>query len=605
MRIGRTTFAPLPAVTMAALLTMAWTAGGVRADALSDGKKALKDGNAEQAIPLLRQAVKEDANRPEAQIALGQALEKRRRFDEAVTAYQAAAKLDPRSAEAQRGLGVSLVHQGKVEEGAKALQAAIDLDRKFPEAALALGDALVQLKRYDDAVNVLTDGTKWGPKIAPYFYEGLGRAEAARGKVKESEVYLLKAREMMPNVARFHRALGDLYMQRKIPNLATLSYQQAIDLDPNDLDSRFAMARALARDSRFNDALDQYKAIIERDSLYSEAYKEMGDIYVRAADTNPGFLGDALRNLENYRRLEPNDPEGGALLARAYYRMGKKDEALALLTPTATAGKLTPDGHLVYGRLLYEKQDWQGAVRELSAARTKMDEVDVRRLAQSLGKTGNVLAADTLFASRWAADSLAGKTDSKSSDWVLERGKLRYGMGKTDSTQYDAAIPFFQRKTELDPKSDEAYYYWGLSLRERKRFAAADSVLSKAVELAPNKADRHFWHAVTLLDLGRQPEARQELETVTRLDSTTSLGAISRQRQGYYLLLEKKWPEAVELLEASVRIDPKQAQSWVWLGQGYQNSGQKQKAIEAYHKALEINPNQQDAKKGLQQLSTP
>jgi tetratricopeptide (TPR) repeat protein len=188
MKPGRTTFAPLPAVVLAALVTLAWTAAGARADALSDGKRALKDGNAEQAIPLLRQAVKEDANRPEAQIALGQALERRRRYDEAVTAYQAAIKLDPRSSEAQRGLGVSLVHLGKVDEGAKALQAAIDLDRKFPDAALALGDALVQLKRYDDAVTVLTEGTKWGPKLAPYFYEGLGRAEAARGKVKEAEV---------------------------------------------------------------------------------------------------------------------------------------------------------------------------------------------------------------------------------------------------------------------------------------------------------------------------------------------------------------------------------------------------------------------------------
>jgi len=587
---------------MAALLTLAWTAAGVRADALSDGKRALKDGNAEQAIPLLRQAVKEDPNRPEAQVALGQALEKRRRFDEATTAYQAAIKLDPRSAEAQRGLGVSLVHQGKVEEGAKALQAAIDLDRKFPEAALALGDALVQLKRYDEAVNVLTDGTKWGPKIAPYFYEGLGRAEAARGKVKESEVYLLKAREMAPTVARFHRALGDLYMQRKIPNLATLSYQQAIDLDPNDLDSRFAMARALARDSRFNDALDQYKAIIARDSLYSEAYKEMGDIYVRASYNNVGFLADALRNLETYRRLEPNDPEGGALLAGAYYRMGKKDEALALLTPAASAGKLPPEGHLIYGRLLYDKQDWPGTVRELSAAGAKMDEYDVRRLAQALQKTGNAMAADTLFASRWAADSTAGKTDSKSSDWVLERGKLRYTMGKTDKTQYAAAIPFLQTKTTLDPKSDEAYYYWGLSLREQGQFQDADSVLHKAVELAPNKADRHFWYAVNLVKLGRDPDARREFESVVGLDSTSSIGAIARQRVGYYLLLEKKWSEAVQYLKDSVRIDPKQSQSWVWLGQGLQNSGQKQEAIEAYRKALALDPNQQDARKGLAQL---
>src|SRR6185369_1408040 len=103
----------------------------------------MKDGHYDQAIPLLRQAVADDASRPEAQIALGQALENRRRWKEALEAYDAAAKLDPRSAEAQRGRGVVLLKLGRNDEAVTALQQATELDRKFPEAALALGDALV------------------------------------------------------------------------------------------------------------------------------------------------------------------------------------------------------------------------------------------------------------------------------------------------------------------------------------------------------------------------------------------------------------------------------------------------------------------------------
>src|SRR5262249_15291675 len=157
-------------------------------------------------------------NRPEAQIGLGNALERRRRWEEALAAYTEAAKLDPRSAEAQRGTGASLVKLGRLEDAAKAYRQATELDRKFPDARLGLGDVLVQLKRYDEAVKVLQEGTGWGAKNAPYFYEGLGRAEAARGNYKEAEVYLLKAREMAPQSPRFHRALGDLYTMRKIPS---------------------------------------------------------------------------------------------------------------------------------------------------------------------------------------------------------------------------------------------------------------------------------------------------------------------------------------------------------------------------------------------------
>jgi len=588
------------AISLAALSL--FTITQARADAYADGKKAMKDGHYDQAIPLLRQAVADDASRPEAQIALGQALENRRRWKEALEAYDAAAKLDPRSAEAQRGRGVVLLKLGRNDEAVTALQQATELDRKFPEAALALGDALVLVKKYDDAVNVLTEGTKWGPKWAPYFYEHLGMAQAAQGNYKDAEVQLLKARELSPNTAEFHRALGDLYMQRKIPNLATLSYQQAISLDSDDLDSRFAMARALGKDGRYNEALDQYKEIIARDSSYSEAYKELGDIYVRAADTDLHYLRDAEANLEKYTRMEPDDPEGKALLARAYYKHGRRDEALALIQPASASGQLTPDGHLIYGRLAYDKQDWPTAAREFPLAAAKMDEFDVRRLAQAYGKVGRGEAADSLLQARWAADSTANKPMDKASDWILERAKLRYNMGKKDTTQYALAIPLFQRKIALDPKSSEAYYYWGLSLREVGKFQDADQALQQAVQLDPNKADRHFWYAVNLVKLDRNPDARKEFQAAAALDSSTSLGAIARQRLGYYLLLEKNWAGAIDQLEPSVRIDPKQPQSWTWLGQGYQNSGQKQKAIEAYHKALELDPNQPDAKKGLAQL---
>jgi len=211
-------------------------------------------------------------------------------------------------------------------------------------------------------------------------------------------------------------------------------------------------------------------------------------------------------------------------------------------------------------------------------------------------------AADSIFAARWVADSTANKPVDKASDWILERGKLHYNMGKKDTTQYAAAIPILQKKIALDPKSDEAYYYWGLSLREVGKFQEADSALHQAVQIAPNKADRHFWYAVNLVKLGRTADASQEWQAVAGLDSTTSMGAIARQRLGYNYLLEKNWPRAIDYLDSSVRIDPKQALSWVWLGQGYQNSGQKEKAIEAYRKALELDANQPDAKKGLAQL---
>jgi tetratricopeptide (TPR) repeat protein len=303
--------------------------------------------------------------------------------------------------------------------------------------------------------------------------------------------------------------------------------------------------------------------------------------------------------------MMPGDPEGSAFLARAYAKLGRREEALALLKPVAAQGKLTPDGHAIYARLLFDTKGYAQAAAEYALANRRLEDNDYLRYALALLTSGNPAGADSIYLSRWEADSTAGKDSLKASDWLLQRAKLHYQMGRQDSSQYVAAIPLFQRKIALDPRSGEAYYYMGLSLRETQSFPEALAALQKAAELDSSKADRHFWLGVTYQKLGQEAGVRQEFETVARLDSTTTLGAIARQRLGFYELLEKNWPGAIDLLEKSKDIDPSQVQTWVWLGQAYQNSGQKAKAIEAYRKALELDPKQPDARNGLKQLTAP
>ena len=89
-------------------------------------------------------------------------------------------------------------------------------------------------------------------------------------------------------------------------------------------------------------------------------------------------------------------------------------------------------------------------------------------------------------------------------------------------------------------------------------------------------------------------------------DDTTEAGkassAIGLQQLGFYALIEKDYAKARQLLEESARRDPKQAMTWVWLGQARQNGADRAGAIEAYRKALELKPGQADATKGLKSL---
>jgi len=67
-------------------------------------------------------------------------------------------------------------------------------------------------------------------------------------------------------------------------------------------------------------------------------------------------------------------------------------------------------------------------------------------------------------------------------------------------------------------------------------------------------------------------------------------------------LVAKDYGEAIRMLERAVGINPQDVQALVWLGQGYQNSGNRGKACEVYSRALAIDPQQPDALKGKKSL---
>ena len=84
-------------------------------------------------------------------------------------------------------------------------------------------------------------------------------------------------------------------------------------------------------------------------------------------------------------------------------------------------------------------------------------------------------------------------------------------------------------------------------------------------------------------------------------DSSTS-GAIGLQQLGYKALKAKSYGPAIQHLEKSSALDPKQYMTWVWLGQARQNSNDRGGAIAAYRKALELKPGEPNATKGLKSL---
>ncbi len=81
-----------------------------------------------------------------------------------------------------------------------------------------------------------------------------------------------------------------------------------------------------------------------------------------------------------------------------------------------------------------------------------------------------------------------------------------------------------------------------------------------------------------------------------------SLGEEYLNAAGYALLQYGKVNEAIELFTFLVEEFPQSANAWDSRGEAYMRAGNKELAIADYEKSLELNPDNENAKRMLEQL---
>ncbi len=560
-----------------------------RADELKDGRAALNAGHLEDAIGLFEKAAGQGY--AEGRAGVGQVWLRRRNYDKALEQFQMAQKMDGNLAISYWGIGEVARRNEDFAGAIPSLQHAVELDHKFPDAQLALGDCLTQLKKYDEAVNALNPGLNWGPKWRPRFLVALGFVEMTRDSLRDAGIYFTQAREAAPDDPITNRALGDFYLKRGIGSLAIPEYEKAVGLDSTDIDLRFALGKALAYDLRYDEAIAQYQWVAETNPDYAGAQLALGDIFYRAGQAKAAYYAEARPHLEKYTQLMPNDPKGWSLLGRDFFFLKLKDEAAAALQKAMDLGDKSKDMYTVMFRVKVERKDWPGALEAIKNG--EPNNADLLKLAQVHAFMGNQPSADSVYRALVEKDSVS--VDGKFA--MLEMAKAQYRL-----KDYPTAVGTLSRRIALDPNSAEAYYFRGLSYKEMKHLPEGIADLRQAFALAPTKADYPFWLGVTLTQADSIDAALGAFRATVALDSTSKNASVAWQQLGYRALLRKDWGTAIGSLEHAVAIDPHSVQSLIWLAQAYQNSGNRAKAIEYYHKVLEIQPGEPNSTKGLKTL---
>jgi Flp pilus assembly protein TadD len=162
---------------------------------------------------------------------------------------------------------------------------------------------------------------------------------------------------------------------------------------------------------------------------------------------------------------------------------------------------------------------------------------------------------------------------------------LESGIAALNSGNERAAIPLLKRVVELEPQHKQAWNDLGLAYLRAGQFDEAANAFNAQVKVNPYDEHAYNYIGITLQQQQKFDEAaaayRKQIE-LNPLD-TVAHGAL-----GALLLQQHKYADAVPELDKATVLSPDSADLQVSLGQAYLNTGEKEKALAAFQKGVDI-----------------
>jgi len=164
---------------------------------------------------------------------------------------------------------------------------------------------------------------------------------------------------------------------------------------------------------------------------------------------------------------------------------------------------------------------------------------------------------------------------------------VQYAMGVVCALKgkNDSAISYFDKAIEIFPYFVEAWYNKGTAHQQKLELPEMVRAFQKVVELGePN--EHYVKHAKNMLH-GLEKQIREE----TGLNLERYLKSGDRFKEAYALMENMQWNKAIIGFQEVLAVNPKHVQSYGNMGICYAYLGEKQKALTALNKALELDPN--------------
>lgn len=169
---------------------------------------------------------------------------------------------------------------------------------------------------------------------------------------------------------------------------------------------------------------------------------------------------------------------------------------------------------------------------------------------------------------------------------------LQEAITKTDNERFDLAAGDYRNLIAKEANKGDNYFYFGENYFKKGDLDSANIFYKKGIELNATYPLNYVGLGKILWYNGKQVEAKTQLFKAATLGANKNAEVMRKTAEIYINAEQKSLDEAINLLNAAIKIDPKNQESYLLMGDALleKNPTDGGPAVKNYNKATELNP---------------